>query len=84
MADVFDLVDHLNEEPPAHRIMAWRFLKPKTRKLTEEQIQTQHSELSATLGQAAGKMPEQMKEMLRWMEEQQARLNKNRTSEEGG
>ncbi len=73
-----DLVGHLNDEPPAYRIMAWRYLKPKDKKLSEQQIQEQHIELSSMLGAPAEKMPEHVKEMLRWAEEQQAKLNKNK------
>ncbi len=71
---MLDLAAHLNEEPPAYRILAWKYLKPKARKLSEEQIQQQHMELSGELGQRAQKMPEYMKDMLRWVEEHRARM----------
>ena len=74
IADVLELVAQMNDEPPAHRILAWRYLKPKVVKLTEQQIEQQHTELVGELGQNARKMPDHMKEMLRWAEEQTARM----------
>lgn len=76
--DVFDLIAHLNEEPPEYRILNWVHLEQKPKPLTEEQIQHQAHELSSMLGQRAGAIPEPMKEAMRWAEQQKALLNKRK------
>ena len=78
MGDVFDLVDHMVEQPPAHRILAWRYLKPtpsrargaKAVPLKDEEVH----EISSALGVQARPMPDKMREMAEWVAKDSKRL----------
>lgn len=72
---MFDLIAHLNEEPPEYRILNWVHLEQKPKPLSAQQIEHQAMELGSMLGQRAGAIPDPMKDAMRWAEEQKARLN---------
>jgi hypothetical protein len=80
--DVFRLLRYWAEEPPAHVILALRYLgerksnKPKT----EAEAMGQLQGAASLMGQAAAPMPQHLREMAGWAEEMQVRLRKGEIS----
>ena len=78
MADVFDLIEHLNEQPPAYRILGWRYgLKPSDARAGSKAAETlkdqEIGEMSRALGAAAQPMPAHIRDMAKWAAEQSLR-----------
>ena len=80
MGDVFDLVAHLHEEPPAYRILAWRYLKPKPSRsrsanpapLDRDSVK----EITQTFGARPQAVPQDVRDRFAWAQEQMAKMGK--------
>lgn len=79
MGDVFNLLDHINEEPPAYRILAWRYLKPKPSRARngkpEPVKQSDVKELVSALGVAPQPVPQNVRDSFNWAQAELARRN---------
>jgi hypothetical protein len=79
MGDIADLLEYWLEEPPTHVILGWRYLERKPKQqINEEDAVRQMSELQGMMGTRAGSMPDHLKDMARWAEQQRGRLQSNK------
>lgn len=80
MGDVVDLLEYWRDEPPAHMILAARYLerKPGKRRVTEQEMERQMMELQTVMHAPASPLPEGLREMANWASEQEARLKGKR------
>lgn len=72
MGDIVDLFEYWQDEPPAHAILAARYLDRKQkRSATAPETESQMFELQKMMDTRMQPMPAHLKEMAAWAAEQQ-------------
>lgn len=72
--DVFELLEHLGEHPPAYMILAALHLKPKAASVGEMDFAGQMHEVSAMMGGDVESPPDDFGDTVAWVETMQNKL----------
>jgi hypothetical protein len=74
--NIFRLLEYWGKEPPTHVILALRYLGQHKKPTTEDEAAGQMHQLAGMVEQNLTPMPQHLREMAQWAEEEAAKLNR--------
>jgi hypothetical protein len=76
--NIFKLLEYWGVEPPTHVILALRYLGQHKKPTSEHEAVGQMHQLAGMVDQNLTPMPQHLREMAQWAEEESAKLNRGK------